>query len=126
MKRAIAIILLIAALFSLAACASKRKTWYEGMYRKQLGTNTIIEGEFSLELKKNGTGIHKHDGESYDVTWKKNGNNYTIKEDCDGVSVKYTGEEDDTGLLRLYDGNPSDPSTCVYVYVFSQDYDYGD
>ena len=122
MKKAIAIILLIAAVFSLAACGSsggKGKNSaagkYEGVHCKLVGSEEWEDEEFSLELKKDGTGTSTRDGSSYKMTWKLDGEDFTMQETFLGMSIDYTGTLKD-GTLDIFNGDPEDIWTYEYVY----------
>ena len=116
-------ILLISGLFILTGCGNKQELsnsagTYKGLYTKFVGdpdTAKVEDEEFTLELKADGTGTHNRDGENFNVTWKLDGNNFTMKETFLGMSIDYTGTLTE-GKLDIFNGEPSDDLTCEYVY----------
>ena len=121
MKKAVAILLLFVLIFSLAACSSggsKKPSvagTYEGVHLKMVGVEEWEEEEFSLELKKNGTGKHNRNDMSFDVTWKLDGEDFTMQETFLGMTIDYTGTLKD-GELDIFNGDPEDIWTYEYVY----------
>ncbi len=88
---------------------------YEGKYTKLVGDEAKNEEEeFSLELKKDGTGVHNRDGESYNVTWTLDGEKFAMTETFIG-KIEYTGTLKD-GHLSIFNGDPTNDFTYEYVY----------
>ena len=80
-----------------------------------VGVEEWEEEEFSLELKKNGTGKHNRNDMSFDVTWKLDGEDFTMQETFLGMTIDYTGTLKD-GELDIFNGDPEDIWTYEYVY----------
>lgn len=89
---------------------------YEGKYTKLVGDSQKNEEEFSLELKKDGTGTHYRDDYSFDVTWSVDGDEFKMTETFIGDPIEYVGtlKGDD---LDIFNGDPEDMWTYEYVYV---------
>ena len=91
---------------------------YVGKYTKFVGDSDSSkneEEEFSLELKKDGTGIHNRNDNSYDVKWSIKGSKFKMTETFLGISIDYTGILKD-GKLNIFNGDPDDDLTLEYVY----------
>lgn len=88
---------------------------YKGLYCKWVGDDEQINEEFSLVLKSNGKGTHHRDDFDFDITWKLDGEKFTMTETFLGIELDYTGTLKD-GHLELYNGDPSDNFTYMYVY----------
>lgn len=90
---------------------------YTGKYYKLVGDKEKIKDEeFSLELKKDGTGVHNRDDSSYKVTWSLEGKDFKMSEKFVGDPIEYTGTlENDR--LDIYNGDPDDIWTYEYVYT---------
>ncbi len=128
------VILLISGVFLLTGCGSdssetKTKTEtkapdlsayagvYTGKYTKLVGDDKKNETEvFSLELKADGTGIHKRDNLEIDVTWSLDGTNFKMTETFMGMTIDYTGTITATSL-DIFNGDPTDMWTYEYVYA---------
>ena len=124
--RVLAVTLLAAMLLmGLAACGGGANTpgagKYEGDYGYFVGDGpevaTPSEGDdaFSLELKSGGKGTFTRDGASFDVTWKLDGENFSMTETFLGITNEYTGTLKD-GKLTIFNGDPEDIWTYVYVF----------
>ncbi len=89
---------------------------YEGTYTKLVGDDEKnTDEEFSLVLNEDGTGKHNRDGESYDVEWSLDGEEFTMKDKFMGLSIEYTGTLKD-GKLQIYNGDPKNDFTYEYNY----------
>lgn len=91
---------------------------YEGKYTKFVGDtddNKNYDEEFSLVLNEDGTGKHNRDGESYDVEWELDGEDFKMKDKFLGATIDYTGTLKD-GKLQIYNGDPKDNWTYEYYY----------
>ena len=95
------------------ALAAAVGTW-TGLYTKLAGDSDDAKRTepFSLELKDDGTGIHRRDDNAYDVTWTLEGETFTMSEY--GI-VNYTGTLKD-GRLELLNGAADDIWAMQYVY----------
>ena len=117
------VILMASGLFLLTGCGNKAELsasagTYKGLYTKFVGdpeTSKVEDEEFSLELKADGTGTHNRDGESFNLTWNLDGENFTMHETFLGMSIDYTGTLAN-GKIDIFNGNPDDDLTCEYVY----------
>ena len=124
MKKAIVIVLALVMVFALAACgggASKPMKeaagTYEGTQCKFVGSTDWVKDEkFSLELKSDGTGTHNRDDMSFDVTWKIDGEDFTMTEKFAGLTIDYNGTLKN-GELHIYNGDKTDDLTYEYVYA---------
>ena len=130
MKKIIALTLIALLAFALCACGGSgggetkaeapadnpAAGTYTGVHSKFVGDTEWSEDEvFSLELKSDGTGTSTRDGASYDVTWKLDGENFSMTETFAGLTIDYTGTLKD-GELHTYNGEPTDDFTYEYVY----------
>ena len=117
------IILMVSGLFLLTGCGNKEELTadagtYKGVYTKFVGDDEsakVEDEEFNLELKADGTGKHNRDGESFDITWNLEGENFSMHETFLGMSIDYTGTLAN-GKLDIFNGDPNDDLTCEYVY----------
>ncbi len=89
---------------------------YAGQYSMMVGDNVKDQSPFSLILKADGTGIHSHGDAEFQVTWKLNGEQFTMEENFLGLSVDYTGTLKD-GTLDIFNGDPENSWTYEYIYV---------
>ena len=95
MKRLLAILLTVAMLLSLAACAEKEEVEiivYEGMEATVMGItlplSEVYAGDTRLELGSDGTGTLILDGEAFPLKWLREGDSLTLtidKEDSVGT-----------------------------------------
>ena len=118
-----AVLLLAAILLVLAGCGGAKPsspavgTW-EGQYTKLVGDadDARTPETFSLELKADGSGVHHRDDMDFKVTWKLDGEDFSMDETFIGDPIHYTGRlvGDD---LNLFNGDPKDIWTCEYVYI---------
>lgn len=121
MKKLFAVILVAVLALSLVACGASAAMKeaagsYKGVHAKFVGSEEWEDEEFSLELKDDGTGTHKRDGEEFNVTsWEIEGENFKMTEKFLGLEIQYTGTLKD-GELHLYNGEPSDELSYEYVY----------
>lgn len=75
------------------------------------------EGGFVLELKADGTGTSKRNGDEYKIEWKLEGDEFSMDESMEGVSLKldYSGTLKD-GELHIYGGDPENDFTSEYMF----------
>ena len=124
MKKFIALALIAVLLvIGLAACGGGNTPGagkYEGDYGKWVGDSDedkipASEDPFSLELNGGGKGKFNRDDVTFDVTWKLDGENFTMTETFLGLTNEYTGTLKD-GKLVIYNGDPDDDFTYMYVF----------
>ena len=128
MKRVLFCALALLLVFSLVACGNGGKDdkasamkdaagTYQGVYAKWVGDEDPADDEppFSLELKEDGTGANSRDDMTFDVTWKLDGETFTMEETFIGDPIEYTGTLKD-GELHIFNGDPEDALTYEYVY----------
>lgn len=127
MKKATKILALVLAAIllasTLAACGGSEAEkaavgTYQGQYGKYVGDSDdarVTDEEFSLELKSGGKGVHHRDDMDFNVTWKLDGENFSMSETFIGDPIEYTGTLKD-GKLDIFNGDPSDDFTYEYVY----------
>ena len=122
--RILAALLAAILLLALAGCGGGGKsaspavgTWV-GQYTKLVGdTDDARSPEtFSLELKADGSGVHHRDDMEFKVSWKLDGEDFSMDEKFIGDPIHYTGKlsGDD---LNLFNGDPENIWTYEYVYV---------
>ena len=117
MKKAAALFLAVFMVVTLVACAAggPELGTYNGVKGKFVGdTEWSTEDEFSIELKAGGKGVFNREGESFDVTWKLEGETFTMTETFLGLSIEYTGTLKD-GVLDIFNNDPEDDLTYEYV-----------
>ena len=123
MKRALKILLTLVAvlgIFSLTGCGKKTDLSayagnYKGEYTKTVGDETkITDEEFSVELKKDGTGVSRRNGAEYNITWSIDGENFKMTEKFIGT-IEYNGTLKD-GKLDIFNGDKENIFTYEYVY----------
>ena len=91
---------------------------YKGVWHKFVGDNEdakVTNEEFSLVLEANGKGKFIRDGAEFDLTWKLDGENFSMTETFLGISNDYTGTLKD-GKLDIFNGDPEEPFTCEYYF----------
>lgn len=131
MRKITAFLLIFVMILALAACGKKDGKEadgakidpamaevagsYEGVRLKMVGDDALIDEEFSVELKADGTGTSTRDGDTYKMTWTLDGEKFTMKETFAGMSIDYTGTLVD-GVLDIFNGDPTDDFTYEYVY----------
>ncbi|MBQ3900720.1 MAG: hypothetical protein II736_03250 [Clostridia bacterium] len=131
MRKITAFLLIFVMILTLAACGKKDGKEadgakidpamaevagsYEGVRLKMVGDDALIDEEFSVELKADGTGTSTRDGDTYKMTWTLDGEKFTMKETFAGMSIDYTGTLVD-GVLDIFNGDPTDSFTYEYVY----------
>ncbi len=131
MRKITAFLLIFVMILTLAACGKKDGKEadgakidpamaevagsYEGVRLKMVGDDALIDEEFSVELKADGTGTSTRDGDTYKMTWTLDGEKFTMKETFAGMSIDYTGTLVD-GVLDIFNGDPTDGFTYEYVY----------
>ena len=131
MRKITAVLLIFVMILTLAACGKKDGKEaggakidpamaevagsYEGVRLKMVGDDALIDEEFSVELKADGTGTSTRDGDTYKMTWTLDGEKFTMKETFAGMSIDYTGTLVD-GVLDIFNGDPTDSFTYEYVY----------
>ena len=109
----ISVLLAAVMLLGLAACGGGSKTaspavgTWVGQYTKLVGDDTRTPETFSLELKADGSGVHHRDDMEFKVTWKLDGEDFSMDEKFIGDPIHYTGKltGDD---LNLFNGDPED------------------
>jgi len=120
MKKLTALLLAVLMLLSLAACAGSDPAagTYKGVHAKFVGDSEWYadEPEFSLELKNGGKGVFHRDDYDFDVTWKLDGETFTMQETFLGITNDYTGTLVD-GELHIFNGDPTDDLTYEYVFT---------
>lgn len=116
------VVVLFLSIFLVTGCGGKKDEkkdvagTYEGKYTKLVGdSEKNTEEEFSLVLNEDGTGKHNRDGESYDVEWNIDGENFTMKDKFESLTIDYTGTLKDK-VLQIYNGDPKDTWTYEYYY----------
>jgi len=88
---------------------------YKGLYTKLVGSDERKEEEFLLELKDDGTGRQQRNNLDIKIPdWKVEDGKVTLTEKFIGT-IDYTGTLEGT-TLTLYNGDPANPMTAVYVY----------
>ena len=91
---------------------------YKGLYTKFVGdpdTSKETNKEFSLELKDDCTGTSNRDSLNIKVpAWDLKDGVFTLTEKFLGT-IDYTGKLEGN-TLTLFNGEPSNPLTCMYVY----------
>ena len=134
MKKFISILLVFvlatSMMFILTGCGEKKEEekkatdlsaaagTYKGLYTKFVGDSDDAKDEsepFSLELKADGTGKSMRNDATYDLTWKLDGEKFSMTETFMGITIDYTGTLKD-GKLNIFNGDPEDDFTCEYVY----------
>ena len=110
---------LMLAFVLLAACSDRSMErasgTYVGQYSKLVGEDIKDTEAFSLILASDGSGTHTHDGSEFSISWKLNGESFTMQESFLGVSIEYSGSLKD-GVLDIFNGEPNKASTAEYVY----------
>ena len=120
MKKIIAFAVVLMMVFALASCGNSALKdaagKYEGVHAKLVGSEEWDEDEepFSLDLKADGTATSARNGAEYNATWELDGENFKMTETFIGT-IDYTGTLEGT-KLTLYNGDPTNPTTAVYVY----------
>ena len=91
---------------------------YKGVYTKFVGdpdTAKETDKEFSLELNADGTGTSNRDDLNIKVpSWDIKDGVFTLTEKFLGT-IDYTGKLEGN-TLTLYNGNPENALTCMYVF----------
>ena len=122
MKKTIAVVMALVMALMLVACgASQEMKDAAGTYKCQQSkfvgdTEWVTDEEFTLELKEDGTGTRTTDGSSYDLTWKLDGETFTMTETFLGLTNDYTGTLKD-GRLDIFNGDSTDDLTYEYILV---------
>ena len=126
MKRIFTLMLALAMVLSLAACGGKSgggdddaSASAAGTYKctqiKLVGDEEWTNEESTLTLNADGTGKQARDDYEFDVTWKLDGENFTMEETFIGDPIVYTGTLKD-GKLDIFNGDPEDIWTYEYLY----------
>ena len=124
MKKALRLLVVLVAVFSvtmLAGCGSKTDLskyagTYKGEYTKYVGDTTkVTDEEFSVELKKDGTGSSTRDGATYDIEWSLDGEKFKMTEKFAGLTIDYEGTLKDS-KLDIFNGDKDNDFTLEYVY----------
>ena len=88
---------------------------YKGLYTKMVCSEDKEEKEFTLELKDDGTGVHKRDDLEIKIPeWSVEGGEVKLTEKFFG-KIEYTGKLAGKNL-SLFNGDPEAPMTYEYVY----------
>jgi len=91
---------------------------FKGIYKKFVGdpdTSKETDKEFSLELKADCTGTSNRDNLNIKVpAWDYKDGAFTMTEKFLGT-IDYTGKFEGN-TLTLFNGEPANPLTCMYVY----------
>ncbi len=124
MKKALALVLTLSMLVVLAACGGGANAAVAGTYKgekaKFVGdTEWVTDEEFSIELKANGTGSFNREDTSFDLTWKLDGETFTMQEKFLGITNDYTGTLKD-GVLDIFNGEPDNDLTYEYVLKLAE------
>ena len=124
MKKALALVLALSMLVVLAACGGGANAAVAGTYKgekaKCVGdTEWVTDEEFSIELKANGTGSFNREDTSFDLTWKLDGETFTMQEKFLGITNNYTGTLKD-GVLDIFNGEPDNDLTYEYVLKLAE------
>ena len=120
MKKTIAVVLALVMALMLVACGASQEMkdaagTYKCLQSKFVGdTDWITDEEFTVELKEDGSGSRTTDGNSYDLTWKLEGETFTMTETFLGLTNDYTGTLKD-GKLDIFNGDPTDDLTYEYI-----------
>ena len=126
-KIALVVILLVMGLVLLTGCGDKEEKGskkqdlskfagtYTGKYTKLVGDETKNEEVFSVTLEKDGTGTSHREDTDYKMTWKLDGEKFSMTEKFMGITIDYTGTLKD-GKLDIFNGDPEDIWTYEYVY----------
>ena len=126
MKKILTLMLALAMVLSLAACGGKSgggdddaSASAAGTYKctqiKLVGDEEWTNEESTLTLNADGTGKQSRDNYEFDVTWKLEGENFTMEETFIGDPIVYTGTLKD-GKLDIFNGDPEDIWTYEYLY----------
>ena len=120
MKKTIAVVMaLIMALMLVACGASQEMKDASGTYKCREGKFVgdtewqPDDDDFTIELKDDGTGKSTR-GLSSDITWKVEGETFTMHEELGNTD--YTGTLKD-GELHIYNGDPTNDITYEYILV---------
>ena len=122
MKKTLAVVVALVMALMLVACGASQATkdaagTYKCQQSKFVGdTEWVTDEEFTLELKEDGTGTRTTDGTSYELTWKLDGETFTMTETFLGLTNDYTGTLKD-GKLDIFNGDPTNDITYEYVLV---------
>ena len=119
MKRTIAVVMAIVMALMLVAGGASHDDQFEDVLhaRKFVGDNDYATDEsFTLKLNEDGTGTRTTDGISYDLTWKLDGESFTMTETFLGLTIDYTGTLKD-GVLDIFNDDPEDIMTYEYILV---------
>ena len=119
MKKTVAIVLALALSLALFACgASQTMKDAAGTYKcdkyKYVGDTEWYNEAFDITLNEDGTGTRTTEDYSYDLTWKLDGETFTMTETFLGLTIDYTGALKD-GVLDIFNGDLEDILTCEYV-----------
>ncbi|MBR4658668.1 MAG: hypothetical protein IKP26_05375 [Clostridia bacterium] len=124
-KIVISALLVLSLVLAFAACggssggaSNAAAGTYKGVWHKFVGDNEdakVTNEEFSLVLEANGKGKFIRDGAEFDLTWKLDGENFSMTETFLGISNDYTGTLKD-GKLDIFNGDPEEPFTCEYYF----------
>ncbi|MBQ1520773.1 MAG: hypothetical protein IIZ56_04775 [Clostridia bacterium] len=124
-KIVISALLVLSLVLAFAACggssggaSNAAAGTYKGVWHKFVGDNEdakVTNEEFSLVLEANGKGKFIRDGAEFNLTWKLDGENFSMTETFLGISNDYTGTLKD-GKLDIFNGDPEEPFTCEYYF----------
>lgn len=123
------LLLTVMVLGTLTACSGGKGNGvagtYPGDYYKFVvdtdEQKVLSEGKnaFSLVLDAKGNGTFKRENNEYDVTWKLDGENFTMSETFLGVTNEYSGTLKG-GILSIFNGDPEKDTTCNFVFAPKQ------
>lgn len=117
-------LLMVLGIFSLTGCGKKTDDLskyvgiYKGEYTKFVGDSDehkVTDEDFSVELKKDGTGVSTRSGSNYNITWSIDGENFKMNEKFMGLTNEYNGTLKD-GKIDIYNGDKSKDITLELVY----------
>ena len=119
MKKTIAIALALVMALMLVACGSSAMKEAAGTYKLQQSkfvgdAEWVTDEECTLVLNADGTGTDTRDGATYDLTWKLDGENFTMSETFLGLTIEYTGTLKE-GKIDMFNGDPENDLTYEYV-----------
>lgn len=125
MKKFVALFLALLMIGALAACGNGAGSKYAGTYTCEKykcvgdseGAWTNDEEPQTLELKADGTGTSTRDGMEYKMTWKVDGETFTMQETFAGITLDYTGTIAADGTIHLYNGDPTNDLTYEYYFA---------
>ena len=125
-KIVISALLVLSLVLAFAACggssggaSNAAAGTYKGVWHKFVGDNEdakVTNEEFSLVLEANGKGKFIRDGAEFNLTWKLDGETFTMTETFLGLTNDYTGTLKD-GRIDIFNGDSTDDLTYEYILV---------